>query len=57
MEKSNKKSTSESKPVELQRWEDEGGNPPARQDQVPKITGILRKLLINWHLTNSTSHR
>ncbi|MGZ3722309.1 MAG: hypothetical protein ACXVA9_05235 [Bdellovibrionales bacterium] len=52
-------STRDAKPIELDRWEGEGGNPPRargkRQDPSPTIAGILRKLLVDWHFINSPS--
>jgi hypothetical protein len=44
-----------SKPVELQRWEGEGGNPPLRStERTSQITGILARLLA--HLPKSKKH-
>ena len=49
----------EVKPVEIDRWEGEGGNPPlslnSRRKPGRTISGILRKLLIDWHILNSLS--
>lgn len=48
----------EIKPTEIARWEGEGGNPPRTQPKRDEIStgsvaGILRRLLIDWHIINS----
>ena len=53
---------SASKPVvEIDRWEGEGGNPPVaralKSDPSPTIAGILKKLLVDWHLINAPSSK
>lgn len=47
-----RKTMPKGKPEEIDRWEGEGGHPPPRKDRTPEITGILRKLLINWRRAN-----
>lgn len=57
---SNKSPRNDVKPVEIDRWEGEGGNPPdtrRRDEPSATIAGILRRLLIDWHIINSPSSK
>jgi hypothetical protein len=55
----NNRTRTDIKPTEISRWEGEGGNPPrATQPKRAEISpgsvaGILRRLLIDWHIINS----
>jgi len=41
--------TTELRPVDVERWEGEGGHPPYERpdEKIPKATTILRRFLIN----------
>jgi hypothetical protein len=45
----NKQRPPDLRAVEEERWEGEGGHPPVArsEEKLPKVTDILRKLLIN----------
>jgi hypothetical protein len=59
MESKKPPNNAKDKPLDIERWEGEGGHPPLSPCSEPesKITAILRKLLIGLHIEHAKSNK